>query len=499
MRRLAFLTVVLLPVLGVARLAWAEPAWGVNCLSCHGEMPIDLLVVIGEDTMADPDETNTGAPDRGLLKVFDAYRGAVKTLQAEVVGLGTGDRYAVQLKRLRYPGVEAGADLTYTPDCAWAYWGSPGKYFTDPEVGYRGESGPSIFSYDIGVDMGIPDDYFDLVFAVAGVFDDGVLFYAEEHFYIHVSRLPGDMDGDGDVDNDDYALFVPCYTGPDGGPVGPGCEPGDFDGDDDIDCFDWDAFVLAWTEPGDPPVFAQCTVVAPASPPAPHDVPKNRYLTIDPTTNLREVAYRVELTESAPYPTAIGRAWWLDTPVCRDLNGNACPGVDCVLDPVPPDCDGPYVFGWTSTLTSMPVTREWVESPVHFTGCGVVPVASYEVRSSGNEGGLFSDPLEVVTAHKPDGTAQSWGDVTGGPDPVNPGDWLPPEGAMNMGDIGNSIRTFENRTEGTGFPPRVWVDVENNHVVNLGDIQFLVMAFEGRAYADIEDLDYIGWHPADCP
>ena len=70
---------------------------------------------------------------------------------------------------------------------------------------------------------------------------------------------------------------------------------------------------------------------------------------------------------------------------------------------------------------------------------------------------------------------------------------------MNMADIGNSIRTFENRTENTGFPPRVWVDVEANRVVNLADIQFLVMAFEGVAYADITDLDYIGWHPADCP
>ena len=88
--------------------------------------------------------------------------------------------------------------------------------------------------------------------------------------------------------------------------------------------------------------------------------------------------------------------------------------------------------------------------------------------------------------------------MTGGPDPLNPGDRLPPEGAMNMGDIGSSIRTFENRTEGTGFPPRIWVDVEINYVVSLGDIQFLVTAFEGKPYADIQ-LPLIGVHPADCP
>ena len=43
------------------------------------------------------------------------------------------------------------------------------------------------------------------------------------------------------------------------------------------------------------------------------------------------------------------------------------------------------------------------------------------------------------------------------------------------------------------------MDVENNQVVNLGDIQFVVMAFEGVAYADLADLEFIGVHPADCP
>ena len=152
MKRLAFLTIVILPMLCATRPTWAEPAWGVNCLGCHGEMQMDMLVVIGEDTTADPDETNTGAPDRGILKTFEAYRGPAKTLQAEVVGLGTGDRYAVELKRLRYPGVENGVDLSYLPDCAWAYWGSPGHYYSDPAVGYRGESGPTVFNFDIAVE-----------------------------------------------------------------------------------------------------------------------------------------------------------------------------------------------------------------------------------------------------------------------------------------------------------------------------------------------------------
>ena len=74
----------------------------------------------------------------------------------------------------------------------------------------------------------------------------------------------------------------------------------------------------------------------------------------------------------------------------------------------------------------------------------------------------------------------------------------PPEWTTNFADVGNAIRTFENRSEGTGFPPRVWVDVEINQVVNLGDIQFIVNAFEGVGYADVQ-LELIGKDPADCP
>ena len=79
-----------------------------------------------------------------------------------------------------------------------------------------------------------------------------------------------------------------------------------------------------------------------------------------------------------------------------------------------------------------------------------------------------------------------------------PGLWLPPEGTMNFADVGNAVRTFENCTDDTGFPPRVWVDMESNQVINMADVSFIVMAFEGRAYSDI-GLSLIGVDPADCP
>ena len=58
---------------------------------------------------------------------------------------------------------------------------------------------------------------------------------------------PGDADGDGDIDLDDFALFPPCMTGPEAGPVAGGCNVFDFDTDDDVDLDDFAGFQQAFT------------------------------------------------------------------------------------------------------------------------------------------------------------------------------------------------------------------------------------------------------------
>ena len=222
-------------------------------------------------------------------------------------------------------------------------------------------------------------------------------------------------------------------------------------------------------------------------------IPKNRYLSIDPTVNDLEVAYQVELIEAADYPTAVGRTWWVGEPACYGYpNGD-------VVTPPPPTCEGADRFAWVSKLTSTPVTRIWTEAPLHLSDCAVAPVVTYAIRASSDDGATFSDSLEIGTAHNPAGDAQTWGDVTGGPVPGMAGLWLPPDGATNFADVGNAIRTFENDAESTGSPPRVWVDVEINQVINLADVQFIVNAFEGMSYADLADLEFIGTHPEHCP
>ncbi|HNQ21501.1 MAG TPA: C25 family cysteine peptidase [Phycisphaerae bacterium] len=58
--------------------------------------------------------------------------------------------------------------------------------------------------------------------------------------------IPGDSDGDGDVDRDDYANFAGCLTGPYGG-VPSGCDWANLDGDADVDLADVAAFQAAFT------------------------------------------------------------------------------------------------------------------------------------------------------------------------------------------------------------------------------------------------------------
>jgi hypothetical protein len=149
-----------------------------------------------------------------------------------------------------------------------------------------------------------------------------------------------------------------------------------------------------------------------------------------------------------------------------------------------------------SSLTGTPLTRAWTETPLHVTGCGIIPAVAYEFRSSANGGVQLSDPLEIMTARDPQAEAQSWGDLTGGFWTEDPTFALPPEGATNFGDVQAAIGKFEYKP---GPPPGPWVDLEIDQVINLGDVQFVVMAFEGIGYTEIEDLEFIGVHPADCP
>jgi hypothetical protein len=58
-----------------------------------------------------------------------------------------------------------------------------------------------------------------------------------------ILAFPGDADGDGDVETDDFVAFPPCMTGP-GGTAAPECVLYDFDVDGDVDLEDYAEFAF---------------------------------------------------------------------------------------------------------------------------------------------------------------------------------------------------------------------------------------------------------------
>ena len=58
----------------------------------------------------------------------------------------------------------------------------------------------------------------------------------------------GDYNCNQTVNLDDYAFFTQCLTGPNAGPLEPGCEPFDFNADGAIDLRDAAGFQRAFME-----------------------------------------------------------------------------------------------------------------------------------------------------------------------------------------------------------------------------------------------------------
>jgi len=86
----------------------------------------------------------------------------------------------------------------------------------------------------------------ELVFGVllVGESPAGLEFTGEVRF-----ELPADWDRDGDVDRDDFELFVDCASGP-AVPVVAGCERKDLDGDGDVDQDDFGFFQRCYSGAG---------------------------------------------------------------------------------------------------------------------------------------------------------------------------------------------------------------------------------------------------------
>jgi len=292
---------------------------------------------------------------------------------------------------------------------------------------------------------------------------------------------------------------------------------------------------------------------------SPHDARKNRYISIDPTTNREaEVAYEVELASmkrcagddrracavdgdcpgvcnlnhdiqctcdcpcgaSGPcVPTApcvehrdVGNVTkWLDVPFassCTPLHDcHICSGSGEKCSPDDPGACAGGAGGscepsmWFAHLGDHPLYRIWTEDVVHISDCAVVPVATYDIRATVN-GIVFSDPLSTGTITKPN---MHYSDCVG---PVVDGKFTAPEGVTNVTDVQAYLIAFQG---GPTAPHTTWVDLHGvseticespntacvvpQRVLNVSDLQTIKFGFFGQTYVETPGQE----NPGDCP
>ena len=281
-----------------------------------------------------------------------------------------------------------------------------------------------------------------------------------------------------------------------------------------------------WTEDGvcDPntcPVFA----VAPALPPAPHDARKNRYITIDTTTNGPvSVSYRVTLSSMRRCTGDDRRSCVIDDdcPGVCDLNHD----LQCSDDAI---CggDGPCVATspcvehddvgavvryvgepyqntcvpladcsdqWFATRSPTPVYRVWTENIVHLLDCTIIPVAQYDVQACTPPDEAFcSDPLVITTIGRPQ---VHYADCVGA---VVDGQYTPADGFTNVTDV----QAFLAAQKGNANAPHTtWVDLHSGslpvvpqQILNVGDLQTIKAGFTGKTFVETPGHE----DPGNCP
>lgn len=250
----------------------------------------------------------------------------------------------------------------------------------------------------------------------------------------------GDYNGDGAVDDDDYAQFESCYSDTSGSP-GPGCGIFDFDSDGDVDCDDWSAFRSAWTGPGEPPIYEPCDA---HRPPTAGPSVKNRYITFVPGASLGlPQAFRVTTVSSPLFPGTVGDAKWVGTP-----------GADGI-----------------SRLQCTPSFVLWDGEDVHVADRDIVPGASYAVETT-LDGVEFLGPLAIETV-------PVWGDVVG---VFEDGAWTGPNNVVDILDATALVDAFKHLASA---PPQTWSDLHPavpDGVIHILDIIRVVDTFHADDY-----------------
>ena len=194
----------------------------------------------------------------------------------------------------------------------------------------------------------------------------------------------------------------------------------------------------------------------------PHDILKNRYISIDPrgaggSRGGLNFDIRVTLTSSLVNGvTTVGSSWWANAP-----------DEDCIS---------------IVTATRPASPPDWSACPtVHLTGCPIIPTSTYFIVAV--DGSTESDPaLAAATQAKPD--PKWWGDCVGR---FTGTEWTPPNRATNIDDAVATIKTFqENALNATHVSVTDLEPALNgsqiNKIVNFNDVLAAILGFKGEEY-----------------
>jgi len=187
----------------------------------------------------------------------------------------------------------------------------------------------------------------------------------------------------------------------------------------------------------------------------PHDIPKNRYISIDaltPNPGLTSFDINVTLTatEVSDGP-AVGTSWWAEAP-----DAACCSAVRPFRPAVAPD--------WAACPT------------IHLTGCLIIPTSTYDIVIS--DGTNRSEAMSTSTQARPSGN-KWWCDTVGSFDGMQ---WSPPNGVVNYDDALAAIKSWQAMP---GAPHLSVTDVhpqDPNRIVNFNDVLLIVLGFKGAEY-----------------
>ncbi|MHC4089909.1 MAG: hypothetical protein ACYSVY_06465 [Planctomycetota bacterium] len=194
---------------------------------------------------------------RASLQVLQGTDGdlGVQLVNGHTTSFSEGLTGPAALYRLTLQAIGAGStDVTISPAAAAAFAASTPQGLKSGHTDSNGNPSSTFYPASLSATVGEP---------IPGDLDgDGDVDLTDyDAFAACVTGplilAPADYDGDGDVDLDDYAAVYPCLTGP-GVPAGPGCEDKDLNQDNDVDLGDVAAFDVFFTGSLDSPLPPAC-------------------------------------------------------------------------------------------------------------------------------------------------------------------------------------------------------------------------------------------------